>query len=91
MKRTAEEFRLSAINNKIDCWPIHDCSLCGYECAYLFFQYIENDVVYDSGCDCTFQRVKHIRTWEDVAVQFNRQSHPDTIAKYNNFWKFNND
>ena len=43
----------------------------------------------DSGCYCVdggsnFQ----LRTWDNVAQQYNKQKHPDTIEKYDKFWGF---
>lgn len=37
---------------------IHNCSLCGYPCGYIFKKFIEKPdklLVYDSGCYCTNQ------------------------------------
>lgn len=91
MIKSASDFKNSAIENNIDYWPIHDCSMCNYECGYLFFQYENYEVVYDSGCDCTNSRTKHARNWEYVAEQYNYNiKNKSVIKKYNEYWKFNN-
>ncbi len=87
--KTADDFRKSAIENNIHYWPIHDCSICNYECGYLFNQYEDAEVVYDSGCDCTRRYVKTKKDWPDVAEQYNINiKNPEAIKNYNEFWKF---
>lgn len=87
--KNAEDFRKLSLENGITFWPIYDCSMCGYGCGFMFFWVNETEVAYDSGCDCTQRYIKEIRTWEDVANQYNINiNNPDTINKYNYFWRF---
>lgn len=88
--KTGEDFKKSAIENNIDYWPVHNCSMCGYECGYIFFMFEEAEVAYDHGCDCTRRRDKSKRDWSDVADQYNMQKHPDVIKKMNEYWRFEN-
>lgn len=34
-------------------FSFHKCSMCGYHCGYI---YKGDNLYYDSGCDCTYQR-----------------------------------
>ncbi len=86
--KTGEDFRKSCIENNIIFWGVHDCSICDYECGYLF-NYQGFEVVYDSGCDCTRRYVKQERCWDNVAEQYNCNiRNHKTIKEYNEFWKF---
>ena len=85
-KRTGADFRAAAEKHGITRWQIHDCSICDYPCGYLFRG---DEVFYDSGCDCvTYRSDLHPRSWEDVAEQYNMQSHPAVIEAYDTFWYF---
>lgn len=89
MKKTGEDFRKAAIENNIHHWAIHDCSICSYECGYMFFQYEDAEVVYDSGCDCTHRSVKKPHTWDHVADQYNINiGNEAAIKEYNEYWGF---
>lgn len=89
MNRDAKDFREAAIERKIDYWPIHDCSICGYECGFLFFQYEEAEVVYDNGCDCTRRYIKSARNWDNVAELYNiAKENEEVMKKYNEHWGF---
>jgi hypothetical protein len=82
--KTPEDFQRAATAHNIQQWYIHDCSICKYPCGFVFQQ---GQVTYDSGCDCIrggYNRTP--RTWEDVAAQYNRQTHPDVIAQYDALW-----
>lgn len=85
--KSGEDFRKSAIENNIHHWPVHNCSMCGYECGFLF-DYRGYPVVYDAGCDCTRQYVKHERSWDDVAEQYNIQKNEKVINEMNKYWRF---
>jgi hypothetical protein len=85
--KNAEDFKKQVENLQINSWPIHNCSMCDYECGFLF-NYEGYDVVYDSGCDCTRRYVKELRDWEEVAEHYNRQKHSEVIKKMNEFWGF---
>lgn len=69
-------------------WFIHKCSMCGYQCGYIFFE--DGRVVYDSGCNCFhLPYTLNISSWEDVASTYNRVTDPEEIAKMNKYWGFN--
>jgi len=83
--KTAKEFEKKVKEENITEWLGHNCTLCGYQVGYHF---IEGNVYYDNGCDCTNGKNLNPRTWEDVAERYNMQTHPDVIKRMNNFWKF---
>ena len=90
--KTSEDFKKSAQENNIEYWPIHNCSMCDYECAFIF-NFVGHDVIYDAGCNCTGMGYsRYPRTWDSVAEQYNLNiKNPDIIKKYNEFWKFDNE
>lgn len=83
--RSGDDFKKQAVKLNITKWPMHDCSICGYPCGYLFRG---DEVFYDSGCDCVNYTNIQPRNWEDVAEHYNMQSHPDVIKKMDEFWGF---
>jgi hypothetical protein len=86
--KSGEDFRKSAIENKIGFWNFHNCSMCNYECCFIF-NFGNYEVVYDSGCFCTKRRTVNISTWDSVALQYNcNLKNKETIKRYNEFWKF---
>lgn len=85
--KTAAEFQMARNSQDLTEWLIHDCAICGYHCGYLFDG---EHVFYDSGCYCTSGAPLRPKTWQHVADHYNMQTHPDTIAKYNTFWGFQN-
>jgi hypothetical protein len=85
--KTAEDFKKSALENNIHHWPIHNCSLCRYECGYMF-NFRDCEVVYDHGCDCVSMHRKSVRSWDNVAEYYNMQQNPETIKKMNEYWRF---
>jgi len=83
--RTAEQFQEQVKKKDIKKWNIHDCSICGYQCGYVF----ENgEALYDSGCYCVSYKNVEPRTWEDVAGQYNMQKNAEVIKKMDEFWGF---
>lgn len=82
--RHAEEFERAARERGITRWPLHNCSMCHYQCGFVFS---DGQVAYDAGCYCSGGGLQP-RTTEDVAAQYNMQRHPDVIAKYDAFWGF---
>lgn len=82
--KEAKEFKEQATKNNIKEWRIHDCSICGYPCGYIFE---EDRVLYDSGCDCSYGG-ESLRDWDDVAEHYNMQTNEDVIKKMNLFWGF---
>jgi hypothetical protein len=83
--RTMEEFKQAKKNN-ITRWSIYLCSLCGYDCGYIFDG---ENVSYDSGCYCvTYCPCIKPRSWEDVADYYNMQKNENHIAKMDLFWGF---
>lgn len=85
-ERKPEEFRDAAISRHITRWLTLKCSICGYECAYLF-NWADTEVAYDAGCYCS-RGTPEVRSWEDVARQYNMQNHPRVVAEYDAFWGF---
>lgn len=87
--KTANDFREATKTNNINYWPIHNCSLCGYECGFLFW-HDAGEVVYDAGCHCVKYSMIYIRSWEDIVVQYNLNiDRSEIIEKYNQWWGFN--
>ncbi len=86
IERTPNEFREAVEQREITFWPTHPCSMCGYQCGYVF---ASMSVGYDRGCYCTGggDRVER-RTWREVADHYNMQSSPAVIAKMDLFWGF---
>lgn len=81
----AEAFRKAQKEKNISRWAIHDCSICGYQCGYVFRG---DDVFYDSGCNCTNFDGFQLRSFADVASHYNMQRNPDYIKKMDEFWGF---
>ncbi len=83
--KTAQDFEKAVKEHNITNWPIHNCSICGYECGYLFK---DGKVGYDSGCDCVSYSNIQQRPWSDIVEQYNMQTNSDVILKYDLFWHF---
>ena len=83
--KVAEDFKKAAKERNISFWLIHNCSLCGYPCGYHFR---DNEVYYDSGCDCTDSSTWSDRTWDDVADHYNMQKNEKYIKEMDQFWGF---
>lgn len=81
---TAEEFKANAATHGIREWRMHDCSLCGYECGFLFR---DGEVYYDPGCMCMGGAIER-RSWEDVAAHYSIQSSSSVLKEYDAFWHF---
>ena len=88
MRKMDEDFRKASLEKHIDYWPVHKCSICNYQCGYMFFQYEDAEVVYDNGCDCTRRYVKQISSWEAVAEFYNVQTNEKVIEEMKKFWGF---
>lgn len=90
--KTSEDFKKAVEEHHIEYWPVHNCSMCEYPCAFLF-NFAGHEVVYDSGCDCTkWGYTRSLRSWDSVAQQYNiNLKNPETMKKYNEFWKFDNE
>lgn len=87
--RTAEEFKKSALENRIDFWHIRNCAMCDYPLGYIIC--LENDSVkFDCGCYCVTYKRKQDSSWQDIAYFYNSQSNNAVIAKFNEFWRFEN-
>jgi hypothetical protein len=90
--KKGEDFQKAVEEHGIEYWPIHECSICGYECGFIFNLMTNRclqPVSYDRGCNCT--RTYHIepRTWEHVASLYNLNVNNPTVKKeYDEFWKF---
>jgi hypothetical protein len=85
-EKKAEDFRKAAIERGIERWPMHKCSICGYQCAYLF-NWADTEVAYDAGCHCS-PRTPEVRSWEDVARHYKMQTALSVILDYDEFWGF---
>lgn len=85
MKKTPEDFEKAVKERGIQRWNIHDCSMCGYSCGYVFNIHC---VSYDSGCDCVIYNSIRQSSWVAVAEQYNMQTDPSVIEKMNKFWSF---
>ena len=83
--KTEEQFKEQASAKDIINWPIHNCSICKYQCGYYFEP--DGSVYYDNGCDCGGSGGSY-RTWKEVADHYNRQTNPEYINKMNEFWGF---
>lgn len=94
MKKTPEELKNQVKLKGINKWTVHNCSMCGYPCGYVFRG---EDVFYDPGCDCVFGEEKQ-RSWENLAEEFNRNQpennpdfagkHPEAYSEYYKVWDF---
>lgn len=85
--KTVENFQQAAEKEEITFWPIHDCSMCGYECGYI----IDGDrVSYDNGCDCVYNPPRQ-SNWQELADHYNRQQNEHVIAEMDAFWNFSNE
>jgi len=93
MIKTADELKQQAIAKNITFYPVHNCSMCGYQCGYV----IENDKVgYDSGCDCTYNAGGiELRDWDDLARSYNMNQpennsriSPKFLDELNKTWQF---
>lgn len=79
--KAAEDFREALLIKNINFWNVHDCSLCGYKCGYLFFEDKTHEVLYDQGCDCTKIYHKTLKNWQDVADFYSMQTNDNVIKK----------
>lgn len=76
---------------KIDKWHIHTCSMCGYQCGYLFL--IRNDKVevrYDAGCRCA-RGPRELRSMTDALQHIQINCNRKTGQAHNEhaqFWGF---
>ena len=85
MYKSPKDFKNAAKKLNLSKWPVHDCSICGYSCGYVFDG---NNVGYDSGCDCvTWENIRP-SSWADVADFYNMQHSPKIIEAMNRFWGF---
>lgn len=88
MTRQPEEFQRQAathhfVNTR---WPHHDCAICGYWTAFIFYQ---GRAYFDSYCGCSSYRTTPEEcTWQDVADHYNMQTNPAVIAQMDAFWHF---
>lgn len=95
MIKTAEELKQQAKNKGIAFYPVHDCSMCGYRCGFIIR---DEDVAYDSGCDCVTYTNIQPRTWENLANTYNMnqpENNPQIsqafLDKLNEVWQFTDD
>lgn len=86
--KTAKQFREQAIKLNLHYWENHTCPICGESVGYYFFTYPNYEVVFDSGCGCSFGTNPRPSSWEDVAELYNMQTSLDVINKMDEFWKW---
>lgn len=86
--KKADDFKTAAKEKGIIFWPVHNCSICDYECGFLFYEFPGNDVVYDHGCHCTWKKNFTAQAWDDVAKQYNIQGNKKVMQEYAEFWGF---
>jgi len=83
----AEDFKKASKKKGITFWPVHICSICGFNCGY---EICGEHVGYNSGCGCiTCPGWIQERSWEDLAEHYNMQNSEKVIQKMNEFWGFN--
>jgi len=83
--REPEEFQKQVKEKRIAYWHIGECWMCNYP---LGFHFIDGNVFYDNGCNCTSGRNLNPRTWEQIAEMYNMQSNPKFIKKMDKFFGF---
>ena len=87
-----EFFKQQVLKNKIRKWNMHNCSLCNYNCGYIF-EILDNDVdvYYDHGCNCvTFHDIS-CRDFDSVIIHIKIQSNYDVIKEYLDFWNIDSE
>ena len=84
MLKTAEELKEQAKKIGLKFYPVHKCSMCGYQCGYVISDNFER-VEYDNGCDCVNYTIIQPRSWEDLASTYNMNQY---LEELNNVWKF---
>jgi hypothetical protein len=72
-------------------WNIHTCSICGYECGYIFKITKQNNVLvsYDNGCYCTSVPQQRRTSIQNLIEHINMQDNENVIQEYNKFWNWN--
>jgi len=84
--KDAEQLKELAKAKGIRKWFIRPCSICEYPLGYVFSLDYET-VGYDTGCNCTtYNYVVNRSSWEELAHDFNRAEHPETIKQRNECW-----
>jgi hypothetical protein len=72
-KVTAEAVKEHIKSNGTKRWKLHNCSMCGYPCGYIFSD--DGSVDYDSGCDCVSYGPNITpRNYGDLAETLNMQT-----------------
>lgn len=83
-KRSPQEFKDQAAARGITFWPVHRCAMCRYQCGYA----ISGETVdYDAGCACSWGGPQ-LRSWKDLADQYNINLTNPVIQEYDEFWGF---
>lgn len=87
MNKTEQDFINKIISKKITRWDIHNCSICGYTCGYIF----ENSkVYYDNGCFCISCQNIREASFSEILNHYNQQTNQQYINEMNKFWGFEN-
>lgn len=86
VSRTPDEFERAVAKLGLLRFNIHDCSICGYPCGFVFNH---GRIGYDSGCDCgSYDPGIRVREWQDLADHYNRQTNEQYITEMDNFFGF---
>jgi len=84
--KTPNDFAMAAETLGLTRWQMHDCSICGYKCGYIFDG---ARVFYDNGCNCiSYYNPPRESSWTEVADHYNLQVSPCVIEEYDRFWGF---
>ncbi len=83
--RIPSEFQKAAEKHKIEAWLFRECSICNSPIGYRFRN---GTVLFCGGCACSDTYGPQRGTWADVADLYNMQTYPETIAKFDKFWHF---
>jgi hypothetical protein len=67
---TTDEVKAAIVGSNVKRWKLHNCSMCGYPCSYLF---AAEDVGYDAGCDCVSYHNIRPSSYGEVADTLNMQ------------------
>lgn len=86
MSRKPEDFKIRIEKSSIKRWTIHNCSLCGYPCGFLFRG---DKVFFDCGCYCVTTHEVRKSNLSEVCGHYNIQDSTEYIQKMDEFWGFN--
>lgn len=85
--KTTLDFKQVVEERKLTHYDVNDCSICG---VYYGYKFNRGDVYFNSSCGCA-SSYPRISSYQEIADDYNRQSHPQIIEKMNAFWGFKNE